>query len=95
MTRGLSFIRLAQQVDIHPPWAMTTSGTLPADKFELGFPKPITYTHRMMTSPDIAASLPDIEYTHVHQYALQRWYTPLPSLHVCLELVDLLSRAEY
>ncbi|RAL10367.1 putative AMP-binding enzyme [Aspergillus homomorphus CBS 101889] len=57
------------------PWIVFhTSGTT-------GFPKPITYTQSMMTSPDIAASLPDIEYTHVHQYALRRWYTPLPSLH--------------
>ncbi|PYH40575.1 putative AMP-binding enzyme [Aspergillus saccharolyticus JOP 1030-1] len=58
------------------PWIVFhTSGTT-------GFPKPITYTHRMMTAPDIAASLSDIENTHVHQYALQRWYTPLPSLHL-------------
>ncbi|PYH83985.1 putative AMP-binding enzyme [Aspergillus uvarum CBS 121591] len=57
------------------PWMVFhTSGTT-------GFPKPVTYTHQMMASPDLAASLPDIEYTHVHQYALQRWYTPLPSLH--------------
>ncbi|KAL1859416.1 putative NRPS-like protein biosynthetic cluster [Paecilomyces lecythidis] len=45
-------------------------------------PKPITYTHRMMAGADIAASLPDIEETHIHQYAQRRWYTPLPSLHI-------------
>ncbi|KAL4939887.1 hypothetical protein BDV06DRAFT_230791 [Aspergillus oleicola] len=57
------------------PWLVFhTSGTT-------GNPKPITYTHQMMASVDIAASLSGIEETHIHQYSLRRWYTPLPSLH--------------
>ncbi|KAJ9193335.1 hypothetical protein DTO164E3_1939 [Paecilomyces variotii] len=57
------------------PWLVFhTSGTT-------GHPKPITYTHRMMATPDTAQTLPDIEESHLHQYAQRRWYTPLPSLH--------------
>ncbi|THC89587.1 hypothetical protein EYZ11_010967 [Aspergillus tanneri] len=58
------------------PWLVFhTSGTT-------GNPKPITYTHQMMAGADTAASLLDIEETHIHQYARRRWYTPLPSLHI-------------
>lgn len=35
-----------------------------------------------MAGAEVAASIPDIEETHIHQYAQRRWYTPLPSLHV-------------
>ncbi|KAJ5300979.1 uncharacterized protein N7443_005981 [Penicillium atrosanguineum] len=57
------------------PWLVFhTSGTT-------GNPKPITYSHQMMAGAEVAASLPDIEETHIHQYAQRRWYTPLPSLH--------------
>ena len=51
-------------------------------KQKTGNPKPITYSHQMMAGAEVAASLPDIEETHIHQYAQRRWYTPLPSLHV-------------
>ncbi|KAI9035183.1 putative AMP-binding enzyme [Aspergillus affinis] len=65
------------------PWLVFhTSGTT-------GNPKPITYTHRMMAGVDTAASLPDIEQTHIHQYARRRWYTPLPSLHFVGMLMSL------
>ncbi|KAJ5528320.1 hypothetical protein N7513_012479 [Penicillium frequentans] len=57
------------------PWLVFhTSGTT-------GNPKPITYSHKMMAGAEVAASIPDIEETHIHQYAQRRWYTPLPSLH--------------
>ncbi|KAJ5630280.1 uncharacterized protein N7484_010380 [Penicillium longicatenatum] len=57
------------------PWLVFhTSGTT-------GNPKPITYSHQMMAGADKAASIPDIEESHIHQYAQRRWYTPLPSLH--------------
>ncbi|KAJ5759629.1 hypothetical protein N7520_006785 [Penicillium odoratum] len=57
------------------PWLVFhTSGTT-------GNPKPVTYSHQMMAGVEVAASLPDIEETHIHQYAQRRWYTPLPSLH--------------
>ncbi|KAB8223973.1 putative AMP-binding enzyme [Aspergillus novoparasiticus] len=65
------------------PWLVFhTSGTT-------GNPKPITYTHQMMAGADTAASLPDIEETHIHQYAQRRWYTPLPSLHFVGMLMSL------
>ncbi|KAH8427638.1 putative AMP-binding enzyme [Aspergillus melleus] len=65
------------------PWMVFhTSGTT-------GNPKPITYTHQMMAGADTAASLPDIEETHIHQYAQRRWYTPLPSLHFVGMLMSL------
>ncbi|KAJ6023984.1 hypothetical protein N7540_004781 [Penicillium herquei] len=58
------------------PWLVFhTSGTT-------GNPKPITYSHYMMAVGDTAASLPDIEVSHIHQFAEKRWYTPLPSLHM-------------
>ncbi|KAJ5715912.1 uncharacterized protein N7483_013093 [Penicillium malachiteum] len=58
------------------PWLVFhTSGTT-------GNPKPITYSHYMMAMGDRAASLPDIEQSHIHQLAEKRWYTPLPSLHL-------------
>ncbi|MCJ1312470.1 hypothetical protein MMC25_006144 [Agyrium rufum] len=43
-----------------------------------GYPKPITYTHRMMAIPDMAARLAGDEETHLHHYVFKRWYTPLP-----------------
>ncbi|KAJ5668962.1 hypothetical protein N7462_010032 [Penicillium macrosclerotiorum] len=57
------------------PWLVFhTSGTT-------GNPKPITYTHEMMAGVDAAASRSDIEECVIHQFAQQRWYSPLPSLH--------------
>ena len=50
--------------------------------FKSGFPKPVTYTHRMMARPDAAATLDGIWETHVHRYDSSRCYTPLPALHV-------------
>ncbi|KAL8829946.1 MAG: hypothetical protein Q9191_001718 [Dirinaria sp. TL-2023a] len=38
-------------------------------------------TGGMMAIPDIAAGLQDIAETHIHHYALRRWYVPLPMLH--------------
>ncbi|KAK2734199.1 putative NRPS-like protein biosynthetic cluster [Myotisia sp. PD_48] len=65
------------------PWLVFhTSGTT-------GHPKPITYSHRMMAGVDTAASLPNIQETHIHQYAQRRWYTPLPSLHFVGMLMSL------
>ena len=63
---------------------MSSSGLWLADG-HLGHPKPITYTHRMMAAPDIAAGLTNIEESYTHQYAFKRWYTPLPVLHVRLQ----------
>ncbi|KAJ5391006.1 AMP-binding enzyme [Penicillium cataractarum] len=58
------------------PWLVFhTSGTT-------GNPKPLTWSHRMMAVPDIMASLPDLELSVLHKFAQDRWYTPLPSLHV-------------
>ena len=49
---------------------------------KLGFPKLVTYTHRMMAKPDAAATLDGIWETHINHYASTRCYTPLPALHV-------------
>ncbi|PKX89842.1 putative AMP-binding enzyme [Aspergillus novofumigatus IBT 16806] len=58
------------------PWLVAhTSGTT-------GFPKPVTYTHQMMASFDVAAALPDIDEFLLHHAPGRRWYTPLPSLHL-------------
>lgn len=35
-----------------------------------------------MAIVDMAAKLTGDEETHLHHYAFQRWYTPLPMLHV-------------
>ncbi|KAI9644584.1 hypothetical protein NHQ30_006605 [Ciborinia camelliae] len=57
------------------PWlTFHTSGTT-------GYPKPITYTHRMMAIVDVAARLTGDEETHLHHYTFKRWYTPLPMIH--------------
>lgn len=53
---------------------------------QIGFPKPITYTHEMMAALDVAASLPGIDEFLLHHAPGSRWYTPLPSLHVCNHL---------
>ncbi|RDL36935.1 uncharacterized protein BP5553_04368 [Venustampulla echinocandica] len=58
------------------PWIVFhTSGTT-------GLPRPITYTNLMMTSLDIAQTMPDAneETTNTH-FSNDRWYTPMPTLH--------------
>ncbi|CEJ59944.1 hypothetical protein PMG11_08542 [Penicillium brasilianum] len=58
------------------PWLVFhTSGTT-------GNPKPLTWSHGMMAVPDIMTSLPDLELSVLHKFAQDRWYTPLPSLHL-------------
>ncbi|PQE27382.1 AMP-binding enzyme protein [Rutstroemia sp. NJR-2017a WRK4] len=57
------------------PWLVFhTSGTT-------GYPKPITYTHRMMAMADVAAKLAGNDETQLHHYTSKRWYTPLPMVH--------------
>lgn len=74
-------------------WLFHTSGTTgnhrktyfrrPASQyFVTGYPKPITYTHKMMAIPDMAANLAGDGETNMHHYAFKRWYTPLPMIHV-------------
>ncbi|KAE8144949.1 AMP-binding enzyme [Aspergillus avenaceus] len=66
------------------PWIVFhTSGTT-------GHPKAITYTHSMLATIDTAASLPDLEYWHIHQYAQRRWYTAFPSLHCLGTIMNLI-----
>ncbi|KAL9621359.1 MAG: hypothetical protein Q9160_004250 [Pyrenula sp. 1 TL-2023] len=63
------------EINRDDPWLIFhTSGTT-------GNPKPITYTHRMMAVPDIAAGLDGIGETNIHHYTYKRWYMPLPLLH--------------
>ncbi|PQE08772.1 AMP-binding enzyme protein [Rutstroemia sp. NJR-2017a BVV2] len=57
------------------PWLVFhTSGTT-------GYPKPITYTHRMMAIVDVVAKLAGDEESNVHHYTFKRWYTPMPMVH--------------
>lgn len=59
------------------PWLVFhTSGTT-------GNPRPVPYTQRMMAWADVVAAGSGTEEGLVHQLAGRRWYTPLPSLHVC------------
>lgn len=50
----------------------------------VGLPKLVTYSHQMMSSLDAAELMPDAhEETMNRHFEHRRWYTPLPSLHVC------------
>ena len=77
MTRGWFFTPQEQQVRIE-----RRIGNFSRPQCVSGHPKPVTYTHKMMATPDIAASLTGIKESYNHQYAFKRWYTPLPVLHV-------------
>ena len=83
--RGWSSIRQEQLVSMKmvPTHIKSLLTYLP------GNPKPVTYTHRMMATADICAGLPDIAETHIHQFALRRWYTAVPLQHVSLALDSL------
>jgi len=53
------------------------------DSNQLGIPKLVTYTHRMMSSLDAAELMPDADHETINRHIEnKRWYTPLPSLHV-------------
>lgn len=48
-----------------------------------GLPKPIIYTNLMMTSLDATMIMPEAtQELQTHHYIDERWYSPLPSLHV-------------
>lgn len=76
------------------PWfVFHTSGTtgllvlcLPLAEMRLtifiGNPKPVTWTQGMLAVADRMASVPDAEPSIIDHFALRRWYTPLPALHV-------------
>lgn len=50
----------------------------------VGLPKLITYSHQMMASLDAAELMPDAHEENMNRhFEHKRWYTPLPSLHVC------------
>jgi hypothetical protein len=48
----------------------------------IGNPKPITMTQRMMAASDRAVVAAGADPGIGDHFALRRWYTPLPSLHV-------------
>lgn len=51
----------------------------------IGLPKLITYSHRMMSSLDASELMPDAHGETMNRHLQnRRWYTPLPSLHVSL-----------
>ncbi|KLJ11455.1 hypothetical protein EMPG_13357 [Blastomyces silverae] len=65
------------------PWVVFhTSGTT-------GHPKPVTYSQQMMATFDAAASLPDFKPSQIHQWAGERFYSPLPALHFIGMMVTL------
>ena len=51
----------------------------------IGLPKPIVHSNKTMVYYDTANAMPDAhEETISDHYGDGRWYTPVPSLHVCV-----------
>jgi len=47
-----------------------------------GLPTPVTCTNGILTSWDVAETMPHEQETNSEHFRNDRWYTPLPTLHV-------------
>ena len=80
MTRGSFFIPLEQLVSHRLVFTLFMDFLVLQ---LLGLPKPVVYTNLMMTSLDATLIMPEAtQELQTHHYMNERWYSPLPSLHV-------------